>query len=235
VRLVTWNCCRGDHRVKLGALARLSPDVAIVQECARPDGLREDGRRAWFGDNPKLGVAVIASNDFRVEALPSVGRASAYAARITGAVPFNVLAVWAQLTPTYARAVLDALEEHRSFLREGPSVVAGDFNTSSLLSKKVRGGGHADIVHALEQGLGLVSAYHHLFGEEHGLESRPTHYFQWNESKPFHIDYCFVPRAWSARIRGVTVGAYADWARESDHRPLVVDVAEDAAPCSRRP
>jgi endonuclease/exonuclease/phosphatase family metal-dependent hydrolase len=70
-----------------------------------------------------------------------------------------------------------------------------------------------------------VSAYHDFFGEEHGHESRATHYFQWNEAKPSHIDYCFVPRAWSGRIRSVTVGTYADWARDSDHRPLVVDVA----------
>jgi exonuclease III len=229
MKLVTWNCCRGDRASKLAALAKLTPDVAVVQECARFDAPAA-GWGVWFGSNPQQGVAVLASNGFQVQALPGTDSASAYAAKVSGPTAFHLLAVWAQSTPTYARAVLDALEEHRAFLLEGPSVVAGDFNTNTVLSKSVRGGGHADIVRVLEQDFGLVSAYHQFFKEEHGRESRPTHYWRWDESKPFHIDYCFVPKIWSGRVRSVTVGTYRDWAEQSDHRPLVVDLANEAAP-----
>jgi exodeoxyribonuclease III len=226
VKIVTWNCCRGDAAAKLDALAVLAPDVAIVQEWARPAA--PGGRQCvWFGGNPLQGVAVVAANGFEVEAVTGAvaGAPSAFAAKVSGPTSFNLLAVWAQRAPTYARAVLDALEEHRSFLLEGPSVVAGDFNTSNVLAKTVRSSGHGDIVRLLDE-LGLASAYHYFFGEEHGGESRWTRYFQWNELKPFHIDYCFVPRAWLGRIRKVAVGSYADWAKESDHRRLVVDIAD---------
>ena len=136
MRFVTWNCCRGDRRSKLAALAKLTPDVAVVQECARPDASPDGGADVWFGNNPQQGVAVVASNGFEAEALSVTGSASACAARISGPMSFNLLAVWAQSTPTYARAVLDALEEHRTFLLEGPSVVAGDFNTNTLLNRQ---------------------------------------------------------------------------------------------------
>ena len=76
--------------------------------------------------------------------------------------------------------------------------------------------------------LGLVSAYHHFFGEEQGSETRPTFYLLWKENRPFHIDYCFIPEAWTADIRSVSVGTYADWFASSDHRPLVVELNEPA-------
>jgi hypothetical protein len=55
----------------------------------------------------------------------------------------------------------------------------------------------------------------------HPLPTLRRDYFKWNESRPFHIDYCFVPQAW------VGSGTYADWAKGSDHRPVVVDVADE--------
>ena len=74
---------------------------------------------------------------------------------------------------------------------------------------------------------GLVSAYHEFFGEAQGRETRPTCYLLWKKARPYHLDYCFVPKAWARRIRRVEVGSYEDWARHSDHRPLVVELAEN--------
>jgi endonuclease/exonuclease/phosphatase family metal-dependent hydrolase len=70
----------------------------------------------------------------------------------------------------------------------------------------------------------VVSAYHSFFREEQGQESRPTLYFQWNELKPFHIDYCFLPGPWVKQIAQVEVGEYNKWKGLSDHRPLIVDI-----------
>ncbi|MCE3241944.1 MAG: exonuclease, partial [Deltaproteobacteria bacterium] len=72
--------------------------------------------------------------------------------------------------------------------------------------------------------LGLVSAYHHFFGEAQGAESRPTLYLRRDPEKPYHIDYCFIPEAWVTMLRSVEVGTDEPWARYSDHRPLVVDI-----------
>ena len=55
----------------------------------------------------------------------------------------------------------------------------------------------------------------------------PTYYHRKANSKPFHIDYCFLPESWSSRISSVDVGTYADW-QTSDHRPLTVDLRDPA-------
>jgi exodeoxyribonuclease III len=44
--------------------------------------------------------------------------------------------------------------------------------------------------------LGLVSAYHEFYGEAPGQETRPTFFMYRHENRPFHLDYCFIPRAW---------------------------------------
>jgi hypothetical protein len=43
------------------------------------------------------------------------------------------------------------------------------------------------------------------------------------QDRPLHIDYCFVPDTWTHRIADVQVGTYDAW-RDSDHRPLTVDL-----------
>lgn len=73
---------------------------------------------------------------------------------------------------------------------------------------------------------GLVSAYHSHYCEAQGAETQPTFYLQRNQSKPYHIDYCFLPQAWTSRLQFVTVGRYAEWCHISDYCPLVVEIAE---------
>ncbi len=73
-------------------------------------------------------------------------------------------------------------------------------------------------------GLGLVSAYHAFYEEAHGQETRPTYYFQWKEAKPFHLDYCFIPKAWVPDLRKVSVEPYERWKAHSDHRMITVEV-----------
>jgi hypothetical protein len=51
-------------------------------------------------------------------------------------------------------------------------------------------------------------------------------YFQWKEQKPYHIDYCFIPEEWAPDVQCVEIGSYAEWKDYSDHRPLLVEVAD---------
>jgi endonuclease/exonuclease/phosphatase family metal-dependent hydrolase len=46
-------------------------------------------------------------------------------------------------------------------------------------------------------------------------------------SEPWHIDFCFVPKAWAARITGVELLDGDHWRAESDHHPLKVDLRFD--------
>ena len=237
MKLITWNCCRGAYAARIAAALDLGADVAILQECARPDTLLGRNNCAWFGSNTRQGVAIVTSNGFSVEALSPAGGASAYAARIVGAVSFNLLAVWSVPDPTYARAVTRELESRRAFLLDAPVVVAG-INTNGIWDADDRSVNHSTLVCMLAEEFGLVSAYHQHFSELQGRESRPTHYWQWHEAKPFHIDYCFIPQSWVPAMGSVAVGNYQDWARQSDHRPLAVDLLDavlgDVAPTSPR-
>jgi endonuclease/exonuclease/phosphatase family metal-dependent hydrolase len=76
---------------------------------------------------------------------------------------------------------------------------------------------------------GLVSSYHFFHREAHGQEKQPTYYFQWNQQRPYHIDYCFMPKEWLLRTQRVEVGSYVEWKHRSDHRPLLVEIC-DAIP-----
>jgi exonuclease III len=71
----------------------------------------------------------------------------------------------------------------------------------------------------------IVSAYHRFFSEEHGRETRPTHYFWHRKNRGFHIDYLFLSEDWATRIRDVEVGGYDKWAKLSDHVPLIVSLS----------
>ena len=121
-----------------------------------------------------------------------------------------------------------ALARYRAFLSDGPAAVAGDFNNNVFWDKPEWAMNHAGTVAVLDS-YGLVSAYHAARGEAQGSERRPTHY--WRDRKKggptYHIDYIFVPRDWTAGLREMRVGRFAEWCGSglSDHVPLAVDAA----------
>jgi endonuclease/exonuclease/phosphatase family metal-dependent hydrolase len=100
-------------------------------------------------------------------------------------------------------------------------VVLGDFNANASF----KGNNWNQLVELLD-GLALVNAYHSQFeGKPFGREGHPTHFHRGKESAPFHLDYCFVPKAWVPHITRVKVGTYAEWHKISDHAPVIVDLA----------
>ena len=230
MRLVTWNCCRGAYLKNASLLQVLAPDIAVLQECAKP--VAQSDQCLWFGDNPRQGIAVVANGFYRIRALAAVADVPRYAIpiEVTGPINFILIAVWskADQEKPYVEAVIRAVELYRNLFTEYPTVLAGDFNSNSIWdAQHAAGQSHSALVEMLFQ-LGLVSSYHYFHREEHGKEKLPTYYFQWKEQRPFHIDYCFIPAKWAPHLRLVEVGSYSDWKESSDHRPLLVDIVEDA-------
>ena len=229
--LATWNCCRGAYEKKVPLLAHLSPDVAVVPECARP--FAESETSLWFGDNPRQGVAVAASGDYRLRALPTKSRVPKFVVpvQVLGPEPFILFAVWTKANQRYryVTAAIKGLARYRHLFTEGPVVVMGDLNTNLIWDDHHPPGENHSALISLMDKLGLVSAYHQFFGEPQGRETRPTTYLLWKRERPYHIDYCFVPKSWASRITRVEVGGYEDWQHHSDHRPLVVEVSASAA------
>lgn len=215
----------------MDALLSLRPDVVVLQECARPDA--EAAKAAysrandvlWAGRNPTKGMAVLSFGSAR---LSRVGDDDdfAIAARVTGLDrDFNLLGKWAWAEPSgyaaYVRDVQGAIDRHESFLRDGPSVLAGDLNSSGRFDDRT-GNAHTDLVARLSR-LGLASAYHALTGEEQGAETRST-FFRKNPQGEFHLDYVFLPSSWIGQAK-VDVPDPARWLELSDHIPVVVDLA----------
>ena len=233
MRIVTWNCCRGPFPAKARALARLNPDIAIIQEARRPTE-KDTPHRLWFGGTSRVGIAVLAFNGYTVA--PAGGRSHTLvdsdpvrAVRVGGPVDFNLIAIWARADSKYIRGVYDRMLNYVRFARTRPTVLAGDLNSNTIWDRPRVPMNHSRFVSWMRDELGLVSAYHEHYGELHGKESRPTYYFQWSEAKPFHIDYCFVPQAWRPMVRSVEVGAYEEWSALSDHRPVTVELGVEAA------
>jgi exodeoxyribonuclease III len=225
VRIVVWNARMGLLRKK-AALSELRPDLAVIPECAMDIGAPA-GHWIWVGLNRRQGLGVLSYGDYRVSLDGSYDPKLTWAAPIavTGPHTFFLLAIWAPRP--YREPVHIALETYRDQLSAGPAVVAGDFNQNSSWDRPNRVHNHGRNVELMRT-LGLVSAYHHHFKVIHGEELDSTHYWRYETRSDsiFHIDYCFVPKAWLKRVKLVELGTVSDWidSRLSDHVPLVVDI-----------
>ncbi len=228
MRLVTWNCRMAVHK-KIAALRELNPDVAVVQECAEDSvpaaapAYEGCTSKAWSGPGPRKGLAILAFGDTSFSLVSKSG--TAIAVRVTSrSLVFNLLAKWAWAkSPSLSRYVKDvrsSLDEHETFLREGPSVLAGDLNSGGVFDK-LTGAAHAKLVNQLQK-LGLTSAYHSHFSEAHGEESRKT-FFRGKPAGQFHIDYVFLPDEWARRAT-VEIPQPEPWLKLSDHVPVIVDI-----------
>lgn len=221
LRLVIWNCFRGTPEQRCAELAALRPDVAVLLESAAP--AVESDNLAFHRQPNGLGTAVRTFGDYRVERArrPANASPSAVPLRIRGPIAFNLLAVWTFREPTYAHALSRVIDAYTPFIRSDDTVVAGDFNGNAIWDKDHKTINYTINAGRLEQECGLKSAYHAFTNEAPGKESQGTLYFQWNQERPYHIDYCFVPLTW--KVDSAEVAGFDDF-RSSDHRPLTVDV-----------
>ena len=71
--------------------------------------------------------------------------------------------------------------------------------------------------------LNFTSAYHSIFDEEFGKESKATLFLTKNLNKKYHIDYAFIR---GFKIKNIEVGDYSDWIKHSDHMPLIIDIED---------
>lgn len=242
MRIVFWNCAMALHR-KWAALTALSPDVAVIGECATPEVLTRrgvtglEGRCQWMGRNPNKGLGVFAFNGYRLRRHAPFRPTLQHVlpVEVTGPEHCNLLAVWAMnasggVTRKHQLGPLRrGLAAYRDFLANGPAVVGGDLNSNAIWDKPGWRINHMALVEKLA-GLGLASAYHLETGEAHGAERVPTCYWRdrRKDGPTYHLDYAFVP---PAALRGLAVGSFEDWVGTglSDHVPLVVDLAPAAA------
>ena len=233
---------------KLSDLATLGADIAVVPECPRIEeqpgvvvwrggkprggkpraGKPGAARRTGAANKPAKGLAVFATGPWRVHPAPAPRGLPRYAlpVQVSGPESFLLLAVWAMPHPTlpYVRGMHRAVRACRSLMQAQPTVLLGDFNSNAIWdAEHPADRSHSALVRYLGE-RGLVSAYHSRYAEAQGRETRPTFFLYRHERRAYHIDYCFLPTDWLARMRDVTVGDHRAWASKSDHMPLTVDV-----------
>jgi exonuclease III len=226
MRLVTWNACRGSFEFKAPLVLALKPDIAVIQEIAKPQ--TEIAGCQWFGDNPRQGVAVIVSVAYRLHLLPMLDDVPKFVVPIVVSGPhsFLLMAVWTlgNQPMRYVRAASSAVEAYKDLFASERVVMLGDFNSNAIWDRlHPRRLNHSALVERLA-GYGLVSAYHHVHGIRHGQERESTFHQYRHKDKPYHIDYCFLPLTWAHSIKNVELGAYSTWAKHSDHLPLTVEL-----------
>ena len=226
LRIVTWNCHSGSAAKRLAELADYDPHVVFLQECTAVDSEPTScavSRRTITG---RKGIALLApANSCRCVARKTrdgCGRA-VIAAQVLTPVRFRAIGIWAR-GPHYAQDVVRTLQAHRGELRRSPTVVIGDFNSGTRLGdRRSLSRNHHRILDAFAT-VGMVSAYHAFHRIEPGAEQHATYFHQFNESLPWHIDFCFVPLGWTSHLVDVVVINSRQWKTRSDHRPLLVEL-----------
>ena len=226
MRLVTRNACKGPCDRKAPLLNQFTADIAVIQEIASPAS--QTSQLVWFGDNVNQGLAVVARDPHHLTARPQREGVPRYVIPVSvdGPVPFVLFAVWTLGQPPlrYVRAASTAIDMYAPTFADPPVVMLGDFNSNAIWDKDNSADlNHSSMVRRLHTH-GLVSAYHQIRGEPQGQETEPTFYLHWDEGKPYHIDFCFLPTQWTKGLRHVEVGSFAAWREHSDHRPLLVEV-----------
>jgi len=236
MRLIAWNANFNNRRRSfeetVALLEPLESDILVLSEVA-PPAAGVPGRVQSLGNStPCLAVAVGPA--WYLETLPENAAAPSLAGAflVNGPVRFGLLAIWpvqtAGAASTYHQILMDALGLYEPFCLAGPTVLAGDLNSSSGVVAQRQT--HPQFVRRAEE-LGLVSVYHSQTGERHGEESLPTYRQRFSETETFHLDYCFVSKGLSAAAR-VTILSDGEWPSRSDHFPVILDIPNGAFPAS---
>ncbi len=232
--LGTWNCRMGFDR-KHEAVERLGCDVLVVPECHSEPVLARDPAVsfAWKGRYPRKGLGVFGFGGWRVEPAPEP-------TPLPWVLPLRVLdpaggetalllAIWtvankSERWPSYAAQLTETIDAWEAELRDGATILAGDFNCSAQGPSSAP---HRANIERLEL-LGMRSAYHAHTGATHGEEPQMT--LRWfgraSREYTYHCDFVFLSATLACRMSGATVGDMAEWveSRLSDHTPVTATI-----------
>ncbi len=223
-------------RKKAGAILRQKPDILIIPECEHPDKLKFDPDTLpptdviWYGSNQNKGLGVFSYGSYKLRLLDSHDASIKIILPITvsgGPIDFTLFAIWAynsqDPTYNYIGQVWKAILQYESILKTQDIILAGDFNSNVFWDKLNRKISHSMVVEKLKN-LNIFSSYHSHSNLAQGVEEHATYFMYRHQNKPYHIDYCFASRDLINKLENVQIGTHEDWARYSDHNPLIVSL-----------
>ncbi len=233
MKIVTWNCNMA-FRKKADFILTYQPDILIVPECEHPDKLKfnintqKPTDMLWFGSNRNKGLGILSYSNFKFKLLEAHNpelRTIIPIAVTGGKYDFTLFAIWANNPDDpdgqYIEQIWKAIHHYEDHLTSKKTVLIGDFNSNTIWDKKRRESNHSNVVKVLE-GKGIYSSYHLFHKQIQGKETHPTLYMYRHQNKPYHIDYCFVSKDISKKIKSVEIGDFDFWSKHSDHVPLII-------------
>jgi exonuclease III len=236
MKLAAWNCNMA-FRKKMVAILPYQADILVIPECENreklkwPAGVKVPDHQLWHGDNPHKGIGIFAFNGFRLKLHASFNPDLKYVVPVVisrGKEKYFMLAIWANnpgdREGKYVTQVWKAIHHYEKKLRGSNILLAGDFNSNTIWDQPRRKGNHSTVVSFLGQRK-IYSTYHWHHQQEQGKEMHPTLYLYRQETKPYHIDYCFASRNLVQLLKSVEIGEFGNWKSLSDHVPLIVDFA----------
>ncbi len=232
MKLITWNC-NGAFRRKLAYLAKFNADILIIQECEDPSQSKDAEYRAWtqnyiwVGNSKNRGLGVFAQDSSALEKLKfdySFGEQG-----LKWFIPFRyknfeIIAIWTQNTVNRDFRYIGQLYKFllNNYSQINNQIFIGDFNSNKIWDYKRSEGDHSSCVRLLKN-KNIVSLYHQHMNEMQGEEQTPTFYLQRNITKPYHIDYAFIPSHLLPQA-SLSIGSHHEWLEISDHMPLIVEI-----------
>lgn len=234
MKLVTWNAAMR-FRDKIEEILPFSADILVIPECEAPEKWKKSNKAEtinkflWFGENLNKGIGIMTlNNNYQIDVHPSYNKDFRYIIPliVSGDQNFILFAIWAQNTKekyySYIGQIYLALNYYKFLLNE-PCIIIGDWNSNKIFDYIKRVGTHSEVVELLKS-VGIMSAYHTYFNEEHGEETKPTHYFRKDKDKPFHIDYVFLSETILKQLSNLEVGSFEEWIKLSDHTPIYMEI-----------
>ncbi|MCR4856835.1 MAG: endonuclease/exonuclease/phosphatase family protein [Bacteroidales bacterium] len=248
MKLVSWNCHQC-YRKKADFVLERNPDILIIPECESTDRLglglfsSPITGQYWFANdnedgitNYNKGIGIFSYNGYQIKLLDCFNGKFRYVIPVevfNQTKHYIVFGIWAQQDKKqlclYSEHILNAIEYYSSLLDADNVILAGDFNSGLQFDLENPRCKFREIVSFLAKKK-ISSAYHTFFKENFGDETHPTHYFQYKNDRPFHIDYCFASASLIDKLTNVEVGTYEEWCsdknRRSDHTPLLIDFSD---------
>jgi len=220
-------------RKKADFILAHKPDILIVPECEHPDKLKfntdtpKPTDMLWFGMNRNKGIGIFSYTKFKFKLLSTHNPELRMIIPIGvtgGKYDFTLYAIWANNPEDpdgqYIEQVWKAIQHYDQGLNN-KTMLIGDFNSNSIWDRKHRESNHSNVVKLLES-KGIFSSYHLFHKQTQGKEMHPTLYMYRHQDKPYHIDYCFVSKDISKKIKSVEIGDFDFWRKHSDHVPLII-------------